>query len=157
MNQLTSRSKQGLLILGGVLLVCLIVLSTRLSSGFDPRGSIFPTHAFANGKVWQLEIANTDALRTLGLGERDMLPKEKGMLFLFDARRPYGFWMKGMRFPLDIVFLVQGEIIFIERGIQPDDPKVVLPPKPIDQVLELNAGEAASLSIGDRIRYWRAF
>jgi uncharacterized membrane protein (UPF0127 family) len=61
-----------------------------------------------------------------------------------------------MRFPLDMVFLSHGEIIFIERGIQPGDPKIVMPPTSVDQVLELNAGEAADLETGDQIWYWRS-
>lgn len=135
-----------------------VAIQLRLSDTFDPAGPVFPTHAIvASGQMWQLEIANTDALRSLGLGERDSLPREKGMLFLYGQPGRYGFWMHGMRFPLDMVFLSQGEIIFIERGIQPGDPKIVMPPTPVDQVLELNSGEADDLETGDQIWYWRSF
>ena len=149
--------KNTLLGLGVVLLLTLSFLQTRFSKTFDPGSTAFPTHAIAAGKVWKLEIAHTDELRALGLGERDGLPKNKGMLFLFDSPRAYGFWMKGMRFPIDIVFIFRGEVVFIERGIQPDDPKIVIPPRPVDQVLELNAGQGSELSIGDQVWYWRSF
>lgn len=157
MNMSTLPVKKILFGLLGLLFLIGIALETRLPRSIDPRGTAFPTHAFAGGSVWSLEIANTDALRSLGLGERDRLTQGTGMLFLFDTPRAYGFWMKGMRFPLDMIFLSQGKIVFIERGIQPDDPKIVMPPTPVDQVLELNAGEAAGLSVGDRIWYWRSF
>ncbi|MFZ1654585.1 MAG: DUF192 domain-containing protein [Candidatus Moraniibacteriota bacterium] len=134
-----------------------IVVQSRIADTYDPTGTVFPTHAFVRGHLWRLEIANTDALRTLGLGERDSLADETGMLFLFDRPDYYGFWMHGMRFPLDMVFLSRGQIVFIERGIQPGDPKIVMPPTPVDQVLELNAGEAAGLEVGDHIWYGRAF
>lgn len=145
------------ILLGMILLLALGIGMTRLASGFDPAGTTFPTHAVIPGRVWRLEIAHTDALRTLGLGERDTLSEKQGMLFLFDTPRRYGFWMKGMRFPLDIIFLSQGQIIAIERRVQPDDARVLTPPGPINQVLEVNAGEAAGLSVGNRIWYWRSF
>lgn len=131
-------------------------LATRLSSVVNPHGPL-PTHAFVFGHVWSLEIANTEALRSLGLGERDSYPDDRGMLFLFTVPDRYGFWMKGMRFPLDMVFLDRGKIVFIERGIRPDDPKIVTPPVPADQVLELYAGGAEDLLVGDRIWYWQGF
>jgi uncharacterized protein len=143
--------------LGVVLLLVFGIVQTRLADHFDPAGSVFPTHAVAQGRMWKLEIANTSPLRSLGLGEREHLPGGHGMLFLFDAAERYGFWMKGMRFPLDIIFLVRGKIVFIERGIQPSDQRTIVPPVPSDQVLEVNAGEAAGLSVGDHMWYWRAF
>ncbi len=79
------------------------------------------------------------------------------MLFLFEAPKRQSFWMKGMRFPLDIVFLSRGKIIFIARGIQPDDPRIITSPVPIDQVLELNAGEGSRLFPGDRMWFWRSY
>jgi uncharacterized membrane protein (UPF0127 family) len=144
----------GLLGISGLLIF--VFVQTRLSIDFDPLQSSLPKRAFTLSQSWKLEIANTDALRTLGLGERDVLPIGTGMLFLFETPKRRSFWMKGMRFPLDIVFLYRGKIVFIERGIQPDDPKIVTPSASIDQVLELNAGEAEHLSIGGRIWYWRS-
>ena len=54
------------------------------------------------------EIANTGELRTKGLSERDALDSETGMLFIFDDGRASAFWMKGMRFPLDFVWIGSG-------------------------------------------------
>lgn len=79
------------------------------------------------------------------------------MLFLFDKPDRYGFWMEGMKFPLDMIFLRRGEIVFIERGIQPGDNKIVIPPTAVDQVLELNAGEAIGLERGEYIWFGRWF
>ncbi len=159
-QSLFGRSTPTVIVAGTFIFLCLgifIVISSHFPRAFDPNELVFPTHAIASGQVWTLEIANTEPLRTRGLGERDDLPAKTGMLFLFDQPYPYGFWMKGMRFPLDMVFLYRGRIVFIERGIQPDNPKIVTPPAPVDQVLELNAGEAKALSPGDRVWYWRPF
>lgn len=134
-----------------------LFFQTRIASTIDPKSQDLPTHAFSYGHTWPLDIANTEALRSLGLGERDSYPNGRGMLFLFDVPYSYGFWMKGMRFPIDMVFLSRGKIVFIEQGIQPDDKRIIAPPVPVDQVIEFNAGGADGLSVGDRIWYWRGF
>lgn len=117
----------------------------------------FPTKVFARWVTWDLDIAATNADRTLGLGERDSYPENRAMLFLFPYPDRYGFWMKGMRFPIDIIFLSKGRVISIERSLQPSDDRIVMPPEPADQVLEVNAGKARHLSPGDRVWYWRPF
>lgn len=134
-----------------------IFLQTKIASTIDPKSWTLPTHVFSYGHVWPIDIANTKALRSLGLGGRDSYPDGRGMLFLFDTPYPYGFWMKGMRFSLDIVFLSHGRIVFIERGIRPEDERIIVPPVPVDQVIEFNAGGAEDLSVGDRVWYWRGF
>ncbi len=134
-----------------------LFLQTRITSTIDPKNGALPTHAFTFGQRWPIDVVYTDELRSLGLGERDSYPDGRGMLFLFEVPYPYGFWMKGMRFSLDIVFLSHGRIVYIERGIKPDDKRIIAPPKPIDQVIEFNAGGAEDLSVGDRVWYWRGF
>lgn len=42
-------------------------------------------------KVFQLEVADTDRLRQLGLGDRDSLSTDHGMLFLLIIRTSMGF------------------------------------------------------------------
>jgi uncharacterized membrane protein (UPF0127 family) len=134
-----------------------LFVQSRLDSAIDPTDLDLPTHAVTYGRVWPIDVANTDALRSLGLGERDGYPAGRGMLFVFETPYPYGFWMKGMRFPIDMVFLSHGRVVFIERGIGPEDKRIVAPPVPIDQVIEFNAGEAKDISVGDRIWYWQGF
>lgn len=139
-----------------LLLVGAFIL-TRSANTFDPEAAhLFPTHAFGGGRSWELDIAATSEARSLGLGERESYPAGRGMLFLFPSANQHGFWMKGMHFPLDIIFLRSGRIVFIERSFQPTDTRIVAPPVPADQVLEVNAGEADHLSPGDRIWYWRS-
>ncbi len=141
----------------GLAFLAALFIQTRIVSSIDPSDRSLPTHAFTSRHAWPLDVAHTDELRSLGLGERDSYPAGRGMLFLFDVPYPYGFWMKGMRFSLDMVFLLRGRVVFIERGIQPEDGRIIMPPTPIDQVIEFNAGGADDLSVGDRVWYWRGF
>ena len=52
-----------------------------------------------------LEIADTDPARLQGLIGREKLEENSGMLFDFEEPGYYSMWMKGMTFPLDMVFL----------------------------------------------------
>lgn len=56
------------------------------------------------------EIADTEPLRERGLGFRDGLRAGWGMLFVYENASRHTFWMKGMRFCLDIIWIEAGQI-----------------------------------------------
>ena len=39
------------------------------------------------------------------------------MLFRFSQAEKYSFWMKDMRFPLDIIWIKNREVVHIEKNI----------------------------------------
>lgn len=96
-----------------------------------------------------VEVANTDAARSLGLSGRTSLAEGSGMLFIFDTPGNYGFWMKDMNFPIDILFIdASGGIVSIAADASPagyhqDPPQVFYPAAPAKYVLEVPAGFAA--------------
>ena len=106
-------------------------------------------------------MADTFALRALGLGGRDSLPPNRAMWFVFDDAAPRNFWMRGMRFPLDIVWVSDGYVVtgVAERVPHPapGTPSGQLPNYssivPVRYVLEINAGLADELGIvpGSRV------
>lgn len=51
-----------------------------------------------------VELALTDEQRAMGLMFREILPKERGMLFIFETEQPLSFWMKNTRIPLDVIY-----------------------------------------------------
>ena len=55
-----------------------------------------------------VELAYLPADRSLGLGYRDGLPQGTGMLFLFEGPAPRSFWMRGMEFCIDIIWIEHG-------------------------------------------------
>jgi uncharacterized membrane protein (UPF0127 family) len=67
----------------------------------------------------QAEIADTSPLQTRGLGYRDGLDPGTGMLFDFGSAAPRTFWMKGMRFCLDIIWIEGGEITGAAESVCP--------------------------------------
>ncbi len=99
------------------------------------------------------ELADTDALRELGLSGRKNLGTNSGMLFAFDAPDRYSFWMKDMHFPLDFLWISADHIIVdVTENVSPESyPKIFLPKVPSQFMLEVNAGFIAEhhLAIGD--------
>jgi uncharacterized protein len=96
------------------------------------------------------EIADTGPLRERGLGYRDGLAPGTGMLFVYDEPGGRTFWMKGMRFCLDIVWIESDRIIGAATDVCPSPgiPDEELPrfqsPEPVRYVLEIPAGWLAA-------------
>lgn len=49
-----------------------------------------------------VELATSSEDRVRGLSNRKSLPKNTGLLFVFDTEEKHGIWMKDMLFPIDI-------------------------------------------------------
>jgi uncharacterized membrane protein (UPF0127 family) len=101
-----------------------------------------------------VEVATTPAQTERGLGYRDALAPDAGMIFDLHTTRSIGFWMKGMRFALDMVWIGEDKrVVAITAGIQPQpgvpDGQLLRhsPNTPVRYVLELNAGAAERLGI----------
>ena len=102
------------------------------------------------------EVAVTASERYQGLSDRDSLCADCGMLFNFTDDSEKSFVMRNMKFPLDIIFINQGEIKKIAANLSPEGAR---PTKsydsdgPATQVLEVNAGYCAShnIKVGDRL------
>jgi uncharacterized membrane protein (UPF0127 family) len=102
----------------------------------------------------RFEIVDTEAKRELGLGGRKDIPDNYAMLFVFPKADRYGFWMKGMEQPIDILWISDtGIILGIQNSVATSTyPDVFYPPKPVKYVLETKAGFAQqnNLSVGQQ-------
>ena len=113
----------------------------------------------STGEEIPVEVADTLIKRSLGLGKRTSLKKGWGMLFVFEKRKPYRFWMKDMQFPLDIIWLNNHRIVHIIHNAKPanhnNEPEVMSSPVPVNFVLEIAAGRAAKLRLkpGQRMKF----
>ena len=106
------------------------------------------------------EIADTAGKRAQGLSGRENMPAESGMLFVFLEARKHQFWTKGMKFPLDMIFIKDGKVVDLIKNIPPpvvnqkdEDLKIYEPLTPIDMMLEVNAGfsEANDIQINQQV------
>ena len=76
-----------------------------------------------NGFEVMADIAVTDEQRAKGLDIKNNLTENQGMLFVFEQPDKYGFWMKGMKFPIDIIWLdSNGAVTHIEHSLKPCPP-----------------------------------
>jgi uncharacterized protein len=108
----------------------------------------------------RVEVAADRASQERGLSGRDALAPDAGMLFVLDTDRPV-FWMRGMRFPLDIVWIARGRVVDVTAGVPLPRPGRALPTysprRPADRALEVNAGWAVRHGVrrGDAVRLRR--
>ncbi len=105
-----------------------------------------------DGTVISLEIARTDAEQMRGLMYREGIGENEGMLFVFDRERRYEFWMKNVKFPIDMLWLDSGfKVVHIEMDVPPCSAEpcpLYGPRKPARYVLELKANLSEKLGIG---------
>ena len=113
--------------------------------------------------TYSVDLAVLPAERQQGLSGRESLAGDAGMLFVFEEERELSFWMKEMRFPLDIIWIDAGcRLIDVAADVPTPPPgasNAEIPtaksPSPARFVLELNAGEAAraGLAAGDGVEF----
>lgn len=104
-------------------------------------------------KSYEIEIAGDDASREHGLMERDVLPDDHGMIFIFHDCEPRSFWMKHTRFPLDIIFADDSARVVSIHTMKPYDLNNTPSDGAAKYAIELLAGQLQSNGIkpGDHL------
>ncbi len=93
-----------------------------------------------NGHSVSIEIAADPEARALGLMNRDSLPADGGMLFVYPDEAPRSFWMKNTRIPLSIAYADStGKIVKI-ADMTPYQERPVPSLYPAKYALEVNKG-----------------
>jgi uncharacterized membrane protein (UPF0127 family) len=104
--------------------------------------------------VIAIEIAETDAQKSLGLMYRTSVPQMTGMLFPYGSPQEITMWMRNTYVSLDMVFIrADGVVHRIEAHTEPLSERIIASQGPVTAVLELAAGEAERLKLrpGDRV------
>lgn len=108
----------------------------------------------------KVEIADTKEKRSKGLGGRQSLATDEGMLFVFPKEDKYPFWMKGLSFALDFVWIRGDKVVDILSNIPPPTPgqkdeslPIYSSNERVDKVLEIISGTVQKLNIkiGDTV------
>lgn len=99
-------------------------------------------------------VADTDTKRVEGLSGIEKINQDEGMLFILDSPSKQGFWMKEMKFPLDIIWLDDNKtVVYVEKNLQPCTSAffcpVFTPSKNAKYVLETRAGFADAHSLNE--------
>lgn len=91
--------------------------------------------------VIQVERAETQSDRMLGLMYRTALDEDAGMLFSWPSESPRSFWMRNTCIPLDMLFIDRdGYIVGILEQVPTLNELPRRVPCPASRVLEVNAG-----------------
>ncbi len=105
-----------------------------------------------------IEIADIESERTIGLMHRWSMPDTQGMLFIFEEEEPRSFWMHNTLMGLDILYVKQdGTIESIAKYCVPKSDKSIPSKGPALYVLELIEGfcDIHGVEVGDRIDFKR--
>lgn len=133
-----------MIIVGLIFLGVIVIFGITLIMGGKDTGSASSqvSKLDINGKTFNIEIADTDAKRELGLSNRPSLPEDSALLFIFPTSDTWGIWMKGMHFPIDIIWLdANYRVVYSAENVSPESyPNVFKPSTPARYVLETNAG-----------------
>lgn len=106
---------------------------------------------FPGAPPLQVDVAADPASRERGLMFRPGLAPDRGMLFVFPEEQAWGFWMKGVTFPIDILWISANGTVVSVQSAPPcvaDPCPVFEPAAPALYVVEAPAGYAANHSIG---------
>ena len=134
-----------------LILLALCIISCDRDT--QPKSNL-PTITMQIGRqTFILEIADTEPLRNTGLMNRDSMPANHGMLFVFQEEIPREFWMKNTRIPLDILFLDGNGKVVASKSMKPYDLNTTTSEAPAKYAIELNAGAATSsgVAVGDQL------
>jgi uncharacterized protein len=104
-----------------------------------------------NGVPLVADVAITSEQRSKGLAVKDTLAENESMLFVFSKANNYPFWMKNMKFPIDIIWLgTDRYVIHIEHSLEPcesDACPLYTPDDKAQYVLETVAGFAKKYNV----------
>lgn len=148
-----------------IILIILIFIATYFvfnKSSFEQFqfGSTPLVKLKINDTLLNIEIADSKSKRAKGLSNRDFLATDSGMLFIFEESAKHRFWMKGMRIPLDIIWLRDKRVVELLKNIPPplsgqidSELTIYTPTQEIDSVLEVNSGiiDEKKIKTGDTI------
>ena len=132
-----------------------MLIVVRLVSGSAPfkptEKTIVKNHTF------KVKVAQTDDEKQIGLSETKNLPADYAMIFPFGQSGYYPFWMKNMKFPIDIIYINNNKVVKVFKNVP--TPKgqgalrIYVSQTPADTVLEIQAGLSDKYQIkeGDSI------
>ncbi|MDO8579709.1 MAG: DUF192 domain-containing protein [bacterium] len=113
------------------------------------------TEVTIGGKIFDAYVSDTEKLRENGLSGFTGLKNNEAMLFIFPNADIYGFWMKDMLFPIDILWIDDNfTVVSIKKNVSPNTfPKTFFPKKTGRYVMEFTAGVLDVLGVidGDKV------
>lgn len=149
MERFTFLIKENIRLLLGlaVVIFAIILTASIIVSGNNKKMK----SVSINSQTFKVSVVTTDKDKQIGLSKNKKLAQNQGMLFLFDNPDFYAFWMKEMKFPIDIIYINGDKVTTVIQNAQPpaspNDLPTFQPAEKSDKVLEVNAGLAKKYNI----------
>jgi uncharacterized membrane protein (UPF0127 family) len=121
-----------------------------------PRSSLVILRSDGERVGFNVEVATTEEQHRHGLMFRQSMPRDDGMLFLFQPPQWVSIWMKDTPLPLDMVFVrSDGTIVKIVTHTEPYSVQTIPSDDKVQGMIEINAGEAdrRGIQVGDKLIY----
>jgi uncharacterized membrane protein (UPF0127 family) len=143
-----------------VLLAVFAFVALRFFEPYKDRGEyVIKTIRVADNRL-DVYVADTERKREVGLAAFDSIAEDEGMIFLFDSSDIHTFWMKDMKFNIDIIWINGEDIVDITKNIPVQnamsDNELVKyqPATAANRVLEVNSGWADrnNIKVGDKVK-----
>jgi len=134
------------IVIGVVILAILLnYISSELYSlkYWNPIRRVYFKNTFVKA-----EVVDTAEKIEQGLAGRKELLENRGMLFVMPRNDFQRFWMKGMQFAIDIIWIARGRVIGCEKNISPQDDRVFTSPSAAGLVLEVPEGFCDQYNVG---------
>jgi uncharacterized membrane protein (UPF0127 family) len=126
-------------------------METMSPTAADARSGLDIVSISIGRAVFRAEVAATEGDRIQGLSGREGLAEDTGMLFVYEDRAAGAFWMHGMRFTLDFIWIsADCRVVDLHQDVPPPEPgtpdaelDILQSDEPAAYVLEVNAGDVA--------------
>jgi hypothetical protein len=116
-------------ILSGISLFSMMSSLSNTTEGYEnflkgvesiPNNGYLQAKVIINNFELRVYLAVTNDQQVNGLSVKDHLNENEGMLFVYEQPTRQAFWMKDMKFPIDIIWLdSNGTVVHIEHNLQP--------------------------------------
>ena len=82
-----------------------------------PKDRYLQSNVSIDGYNMTADLALTSEQREKGLSVKDKLKENEAMLFVFEESAKHSFWMKDMKFPIDIIWFVLDTVAGITQRL----------------------------------------
>ncbi len=134
--------KQYGFLIAGTFFVLFLLVTYAVDRAHERALCVRGTHLLFFENPMVVTMLETPEERTNGLSGREVLPLDEGVVFAFGTAGSRNFWMKGMKFPIDVIFFdAEWNVIGLFDNLQPESyPHTYGSPKETYYALEATAG-----------------
>jgi uncharacterized membrane protein (UPF0127 family) len=140
---------------GASLMLALLFAWVSQTHAFEICPSDQAQRIHIGAQTFNVKVAASPKESERGLSGRSALAADSGMWFVLPTPDWHGFWMQGMNFPIDLVWVSPARQVLGVITLQPcagEYCRIHTPPSPVAYVLEINA-DAFAGKTGDNVTW----